>query len=151
MRKLIMVLALMFAIVAISEAQILTTNLPKGVSYVNVNTDYTLTNTTAAYWQINTQPEWYTGQTVIVNLDSLTGNHTNIAVNLWGRVSDQLDWTQIGSTVNYLGRTATHDTTITITNATEVLYRQYKLLITGTGTGTTKIDRMEFKFYNGTM
>jgi hypothetical protein len=147
MKKIIFVLLSMFAFVAISEAQMLTTYLEKGKSFAKVTTDYTLTNTTARYWQIEAQPEWYNAQTVVVHLDSLAGNHTNVAVALYGRASGLLGWTAIGSAVNWIGTTS--DTTITITNATENLYRQYKLLFTGTGTGTTTIADMEFKFYNG--
>jgi hypothetical protein len=129
------------------NAQMLTTKLGSGTSYVNVTTDFTLTNAVAQYWQVEYQPEWYNGQTLVVNLDSASGNHTNVAVALYGRASDQLAWTAIGSAQNWKGTSS--DTTLTFTNATENLYRQVKLLFTGTGTGTTKIDRMEFKFYNG--
>lgn len=115
--------------------------------YWNITTNYTLTSTTPAYFQFNTTNYPYTAQEVVVNLDSASGNHTNVAVALYGRVSDQLSWTQIGSTVNWKGTTA--DTTLIISNATENKYLQFKLLFTGTGTGTTTIDRTEFKLYNG--
>lgn len=146
MKKLIFIISLLVVSFA-TQAQMLTTNLDHGVSYANVTTNYTLTNNVAQYWLIYTQPDWYTAQEFIISLDSLAGNHTNVAVAVFGRVSDQMTWAQIGSTVNWKGTTA--DTTFAITNATEVKYRQYKVLFTGTGTGTTTIDRMEFKYYNG--
>lgn len=148
MKKIIVLIGIMLAFASAIMAQpMLTSYLEPGKSYVNVTTNHTLTNTTARYWQINAQPEWYTAQTVVINLDSLAGNHTNVAVQFRGRVSDQLGWSNIGSAINWAGTTA--DTTITITNTTENLYRQFSVLFTGTGTGTTTIDRMEFKFYNG--
>ena len=147
MKKIIALVTLFIAFAISANAQMLTTSLSSGQSYVNITTDYTLTNTTAKYWQINAQPEWYNAQTVVVNLDSASGNHTNVAVALYGRFSDQLAWTQIGSTQNWKGTKS--DTTLTFTNATENLYRQFKVNFLGTGTGTTTIDRMEFKYYNG--
>lgn len=130
-----------------ASAQMKTSVIPNGSTYVSVTTDYTLTDAVAQYWQINYQPEWYNAQSIVVNLDSLTGNHTNVAVAVYGRMSDQQGWTQIGSTINWKGTTA--DTVILFTNSTEAAYRQVKVLYTGTGTGTTKIDWQEFKFWNG--
>lgn len=147
MKKLILILVLMFAFMA-TEAQLRTTNLRSGVTYANVSTDYTLTNAVANYWQINAGQNWYTAQTCIIALDSTGGDHTNVAVQLQGRASTTAaTWVNIGSAVNWTGTTA--DTVIIYTNATENLYREFKLLFTGTGTGTTKIDNMEFKQYFG--
>lgn len=147
MKKLIFLIALMLTVV-ISSAQMLTTNLGSDATYVKVTTDYTLTNTTARYWQINTEPKYYNAQSLVIHLDSASGNHTNMAVALTGRISDvDPTWTAIGSTVNWKGTTA--DTTIIITNATENVYRQFKLTFTGTGTGTTTIADMVFKQYYG--
>ena len=147
MKKIALLLAFIVGFVMVSEAQLLTTNLIKGQSYAKVATDYTLTNAVAGYWQVNTQPEWYNAQDVMVHLDSASGNHTNVAVQLQGRI-DALDaWANIGSAVNWKGTTA--DTTIQYTNTTEGAYRQFKLLFTGTGTGTTTIADMSFKLWNG--
>ena len=146
MKRYILLIALMLTVV-ISNAQITTANLTKGVSYWEYSTDVTLTNTTAKYFIINTQPEWYTAQAYTVNLDSTSGDHTNVAVVLAGQVSDQEStWTTI-STTNWTGITS--DTTMTVLNATENHYRRFKITFTGTGTGTTKIDNFEFKYYNG--
>ena len=145
MRKYILLIALMLTVV-ISNAQITTANLAKDVTYWEYTTDVTLTNTTPKYFIINTQPDWYTAQGYIVQLDSVSGNHTNMAVVLAGRVSDQTStWTTI-STVNWTGAS---DTTIISINATENAYRQFKVTFTGTGTGVSKIDNFEFKQYNG--
>jgi len=130
-----------------ANAQLITTNL-SGQTYADITTDYTLTNTTPAYWQVNAGQNYYTAQTLVINLDSASGNHTNVAIQLQGRVTDMDAWTNIGSAINWVGTTA--DTTIVYTNATENLYRQFKILYTGTGTGTTTIDRQVFKQYFGT-
>lgn len=142
-----LIIALMFTYV-ISNAQMLTTNLGDDQTYVKVTTDYVLSNNVAKYWQINTNPKYYNAQTFVVNLDSTSGNHTNIAVVFAGRVSDiDPTWTTI-STTNW--RCTTADTTFVVTTATETLYRQFKLTFTGTGTGTSTIDAMVFKQYYGT-
>ena len=147
MKRIIFLIALMFAVAAISEAQIATLNMPKGNTYLEYTTDVTLTNTTAKYFQINAPQDWYTAQSYIVHLDSASGNHTNVACVLAGRVSDQTStWTTIG-TVNWGGTSA--DTTIIYLNATENQYRQFKLTFTGTGNGTTTIANMEFKQWFG--
>jgi hypothetical protein len=146
MKKLIFVLALMFTYV-ISEAQIATLNIAEPNTYVEYSTDVTLTNTTAKYFLINAGQDQYTAQAYTVNLDSLTGNHTKIAVVLAGQYSDvESTWTTI-STTNW-GCT-TLDTTMTVVNATENGYRRFKVTFTGTGTGTSKIDNFEFKQYLG--
>lgn len=117
-----------------------------GASYQSVETDYTLTNTTARTFVFYPNFHQKSTQDYIVNLDSLTGNHTNVAVALYGQKSSvAADWTQIGSTVNWLGTTA--DTTIIISNVTANRYRIYKVVLTGTGTGTTKVDNQELKLW----
>lgn len=150
MKKFISILFLFAFTIVFATAQSVT--LPtmdsyvKGGTYQIINTDYTLTNTTArTFIYTAPQPE-PTTQDYVVNLDSLTGNHTNVAVALYGQKSEvKADWTQIGSTVNWIGTTA--DTTIIISNATANRYRNYKAVITGTGTGTTKVDVQELKLF----
>ena len=147
MKKLFVTLALMFAFVAISNAQIATLSIVEPDTYVDYSTNVTLTNAVAQYFIIKAPQDWYTAQAYTVNLDSLTGNHTNIAVVLAGQYSDQSSvWTTI-STTNWANTTS--DTTMTVVNATENGYRRYKVTFTGTGTGTTRIDRFEFKQYLG--
>ena len=145
--KKILIFTTMLLLFVCAQAQMKLSVIPNGSTYVSVTTDYTLSNAVAQYWQINYQPEWYNAQSIVINLDSLTGNHTNVAVAVYGRISDQLGWTQIGSTINWKGTTS--DTTILYTNSTENAYRQIKVLYTGTGTGTTRIDQQEFKYWNG--
>ena len=147
MRKLFVTLALMFAFVAISNAQIATLSIVEPDTYVEYSTNVTLTNTTAQYFIIKAPQDWYTAPCFIVQLDSLTGNNTSVAVNLSGRISDQTStWTSI-ATVTWGCTTA--DTTIISLTGTETAYREYKLLFTPAGTGTVRIDNTEFKQYLG--
>ena len=122
-------------------------------TYYEITTDYTLTNTTARNFTVTWPQHTMCAQDFIVNLDSASGNHTNVAVALYGRKSDQTaTWTQIGSTVNWNGNLnggAGVDTTIIISNTTENGYREYKWTFTGTGTGTSTISNMELKLYRG--
>ena len=150
MKKFISILFLFAFTIVFATAQSVT--LPtmeayaKGGTYQQVTTDYTLTNTTARTFIFTAPQPEPTTQDYVVNLDSLTGNHTNVAVALYGQKSDiKADWTQIGSTVNWIGTTV--DTTIIISNATLNRYRNYKAVITGTGTGTTKVDVQELKLF----
>lgn len=122
--------------------------LKEGKTYKNIAADYTLTNTTARNFTIDSYQDYFSAQDLIIQLDSASGDHTNVAVALYGRKSEQTStWAQIGSTVNWKGTTS--DTTIIISNTTEVGYRYFKWTLTGTGTGTTTIDNQEFKLWYG--
>lgn len=148
MKKLIFVLGILAVLMACNPANAQTTlNMPKGNTYLEYTTDVVLSNTTPKYFIFNAPQDWYTAQSYIVHLDSTSGNHTNVACVLAGRVSDQTStWTTIG-TVNWAGKTS--DTTIIYLNANENQYRQFKLTFTGTGTGTTTIANTEFKQWFG--
>lgn len=151
MKKIILFLMLMVAFVATAQ----TVTLPTMASATNninatgqtVVTDYTLTATTVRNFIWTAPQPKPTTQDFVIKLDSLTGNHTNVAVALYGQKSQYKgDWTQIGSTVNWKGTTA--DTTILISNATANRYSIYKTVVTGTGAAsTTKIDVMGLKLY----
>lgn len=142
MKKLILILAI--AVVAIAaRGQTATIELSEDISFYTVNTDYTLTNTTETWFKFDIAKDYPVTQDFQVNLDSLSGNHTNIAIALYGRKFDGDAWTQIGSTVNSTDGTATE----TISNTSPNRYREYKVSLTGTGTGTTTIDWMKFKVW----
>lgn len=147
MRTLFIFIALMFTF-AISNAQTatLTPSVNDG-TYINYTTDNVLTNTTAKWFQFNFTPDQYVASNLIVHLDSTSGNHTNVAIAVYGRINDLQAWTAIGSAINWAGTTA--DTTIVFASTTEAAYRQFKVLYTGTGTGTTTIDRQVFKIWKG--
>ncbi len=145
MKKLILFLFL--AIGFIANAQ--TVTFPQMVSNATiqtVSTAYVLTNTTARNFIFTApQPKPCT-QDFIIKLDSLSGNHTNVAVAIYGQKSAiKGDYTQIGSTVNWKG--TSKDTVIIISNASANRYSNYKYTITGTGTGTTNITPQVLKLY----
>lgn len=151
MKKIILFLMLMVAFVATAQTVTLPTMAgaaqDKNATAQTVVTDYTLTATTVRNFIWTAPQPKPTTQDFVINLDSLTGNHTNVAVALYGQKSQYKgDWTQIGSTVNWKGTTA--DTTILISNATANRYSLYKTVVTGTGAAsTTKIDVMGLKLY----
>lgn len=151
MKKIILFLMLIVAFVATAQTVTLPTMAgaaqDKNATAQTVLTDYTLTATTVRNFIWTAPQPKPTTQDFVINLDSLTGNHTNVAVALYGQKSQyKADWTQIGSTVNWKGTTA--DTTILISNATANRYSLYKTVVTGTGAAsTTKIDVMGLKLY----
>jgi len=144
MKKLIFLITLFFAFVTL-EAQIATKNIAAGKSQTEYTTDVTLTNAVAQYLYIISKQHTYTSQCVVIQLDSLAGNHTNVAIQLQGRYTTADAWANVGSAINWKGTTS--DTTIVYLNATENGYRMWKVLFTGTGTGTTTIDNIFFKQY----
>jgi hypothetical protein len=143
MRKLILILVI--AVVAIAaRGQTATFHISPKNSYKIVNTNYTLTNATAVWFQWEAERNCLATQDYQVNLDSLSGNHTNIAIKLYGRKFDSDSWTQIGTTVNSTDSTATE----TISNTAPNRYRQYKAEFSPTGTGVTTIDFQILKIWN---
>ncbi len=137
-------MAIVFMIVGTAAAQDATFYIAERNSIDIVNTNYTLTNTTVVWFQWNAERDMRATQDYEVNLDSVSGNHTNIAIKLFGRKFSGDSWTQIGSTVNSTTGTATE----TISNTVANRYRQYKVEFTGTGTGVTTIDFQKFKIWN---
>ena len=150
MKKIISILFIVFFAVS-ANAQMNTVSIPSGSSYVKpvislTNTDFRITNTTAKYTLLNAAQNFPCTQDFSISLDSISGNHTNVAVAVYGQKSFlKGDWTQIGSTINWKGTTS--DTTIVFTNATANRYRSYKIVYTGTGTGVTRVKALEFKLY----
>lgn len=142
---IIAMIAVMFAVQA--QTSMGTSNIISGNTYIEVGTDVQLDTTSAQYWLINAPQNWYTAQSVIVHLDSAGGDHTNVEIALYGRISDNEAWAAIGSAIDWAGESG--DTVITISNTTENAYRKFKVLFTGTGNGSTKIDNREFKQYFG--
>lgn len=144
MRKLIFILV--FGLLAIfANAQLVTLNLATPKTFIGTTADYNVTNSTVAYTLIRAEQHVKTTQDLYVQLDSLSGNHTNVSVALWGKKFDDSAWVAIGSAVNWKGTTA--DTAIVISNATANRYRIYKVVYTGSGTGVTKVDKQELKLY----
>ena len=150
MKNVILFIMLMVGFVVTAQTVTLPTmgaanNNPAATNQV-VLTDYVLTNTTVRNFVWTAPQPKPTTQDIVIDLDSLAGNHTNVAVAVYGQKSNiKGDWTQIGSTINWKGTTA--DTTIIISNATANRYSWYKTTLTGTGTGTTTIANQVLKLY----
>jgi len=142
MKKLFLIFALMFTFTVISIAQNVTLYGQDGQEYFKYTTDVTVTDATPVWYLIKTTTDWPTTQHIIVDFDSVSGNHTAMALLLYGRNFDDGAWTAISSTIVDGGVNSAID--ITLTNTTETRWRQFKLLLTGTGTGVSTIDKVEF-------
>lgn len=143
MKKLIFILA--FAIAAINiNAQAATFSFKKKSKTIRtITTDYTITNTTTSWFQWNGAKDYATTHDYQCILDSASGDHTSIAVSLYGRKFSGSSWVQIGST-----STSTAGTdTVTISNIVHGRYRQFKSSFTAVGTGTTTINEQVLKLW----
>jgi hypothetical protein len=145
MKKLFFLIAVLVAFISV-KAQTVNYAMPSGASYMSVITDYNLTNTTVRNFIYLAPQNFAATQDYLIQLDSVSGNHTNVAVALYGAKFSSSAYSQIGSTVNWEGVSA--DTTIVISNATANRYRYYKVVLTGTGTGVTKVDSQELKLFD---
>jgi hypothetical protein len=151
MKKIIFLIAMLVTFVAV-QAQVATVQVVypntfgKAVSPTAVADIYKITNTTVGYILFKAPQNEGSKQDFVINLDSVSGNHTNVAVKVYGQKSElKGDWTQIGSTVNWKG--TTKDTVITVSNATFVYYQNFKYEFTGTGTGVTKLKNSYLKLW----
>ena len=150
MRKLILVLSLLFAVTAM-QAQIKTLVLNSGTTYAEYSTDVVLTNAVAQYFIVKAGQNWHTSPYVAVAVDSTSGNHTSLNIALTGRMTDQTTvWTAISDVTLDMDHAGAAADTIIITGAAaETYYRQYKITFTPVGTGTSTVTNFEFKQYFG--
>lgn len=142
MKRIILLIALMFAITAISEAQTVSLYGKDGQQYFQYSTNVTITDAAPVWYLIKTDADWPTTQHILIDVDSVSGNHTAVALLLYGRNFDDAAWTAISSTIVDQG--VDDDVNLTLTNTTETRWRQFKVLLTGTGTGVSVVDKMEF-------
>ena len=150
MKKLILFLiALSFSVIGM--AQLATVTVANGGTfgsgaYTTTNTATRITNTTAGYILFKAANPFPSTQDFAIKLDSVSGNHTNVAAQVYGQKSElKGDWTTIGSAVNWKG--TTKDTVIVISNASANRYRNYKIILTGTGAGVTRVLNAEVKLF----
>ena len=154
MKAIIFILALL-AFGMMAEAQTYNYNLREGQTYLKVSTPYTIATNTPLYYEINAPQPWYTAQSVTLSIDTSTTAalmHATIAVQLAGRASDQLGWTNIGSAITfYLSVCDATDSLINILNETEEHYRQFRVSVTGASGSTNRavISNFEFKQFYG--
>ena len=71
-------------IVTVTNAQTATFSTGSG-TIVEHGTSYVLTNTTATWFMCSGYTDWITTQDYQCHIDSTSGNHTNVAVGLYGR------------------------------------------------------------------
>lgn len=150
MKKLILfILAMCFGVIASAQIATISIEAPKvygAGAYSATNTVTRITNTTAGYILFKAGNYFTTTQDFAIKLDSVSGNHTNVAAQVYGQKSElKGDWSTIGSAVNWKG--TSKDTVIVISNATANRYRNYKIVLTGTGTGVTRVLNAELKLY----
>jgi hypothetical protein len=143
MKKLIIFFILIIAAI-VSNAQTAEYSI-KRYNTLNVTTDYVITNAVADTFIIYAPRNYPCTQAYSVNLDSTSGDHTNIATSLYGSLLG-VTYTQIGSTDNWTG-TNEGTTTVTISNSTANRYNYYMVIFVGTGTGTTTIDWQRFQIW----
>jgi hypothetical protein len=146
MKKIVLFLSILaLGMVAMSQKVVIPTPTVTGSTYQYVSTDYTLTNTLGRSFVFSLPLAWPATQLATIHLDSLTGNHTAVAVTLYGQTSAvKGDSTSI-ATKTWASTGA--DTTITLINATANRYVKYILHVKGTGTGTTRVADMELKLF----
>lgn len=146
MKRFILFITLLFAGLVYTNAQTVEVPPMGDRTYQYVATDYNLTNTTVRNFVFTAPQSYKATQDYVIKLDSVSGNHTNVAVALYGGKSAiKGDYTAIGSAVNWKGQNK--DTVIIISNTTANRYRYYKIVVTGTGTGVTKVADQELKIY----
>jgi hypothetical protein len=141
MKKVLFFIALMLTFGVISEAQTVIHGRA-GQQYFKYTSPVTITNDTPVEFHIKTLAEWPTTQHAYIKVDSVSGNHTAIALLLYGRNFDDAAWTSISSTIVDQG--VDSDVANTLTNTTETRWRQFKILLTGTGTGVSRVVNLEF-------
>lgn len=145
MKKIVMLLALL-AFGMLVSAQSYTLYGKTGQTYFKSTTDVTITNTTAVWVQINIDVDFPVGVKCVPVCDSVSGNHTAIALAVYGRAFEGGAWVDLSGTST--GQGVDHTIAMDYYQYTEVRYRQFKILLTGTGTGVSKLDQLEFKVYS---
>lgn len=151
MKKIILMFVMLISMIAVSaqvaSTTILYPNTFGGIVSPTATSDiYKVSNTVAGYLLFKAPMNNGSKQDFVVKLDSVSGNHTNVAVAIYGQKSAlKGDWTQIGSTINWKG--TTKDTTIIVSNATFNYYQNFKYQFTGTGTGVTKLTNSYLKLW----
>jgi len=151
MKRLIVLIGLMLMFCAI-QAQTVekTLYMDKGQTYLRYTPDFTLAATTAKAIDIVSFQDWPTAQILTIALDTGTvaGNHTNVAIQLQGKVSSlQAAYSNIGSAINW--KVSTKDTVIVYSETTENRYNYYRVLMTGTGGAprTSRVTEVQFKLF----
>lgn len=145
MKKLILFISLVFVALIGNSQTVTYSPMNLADTKFSVSPALVLTNATARTFILDVSKQVPTTQDFYIKLDSLAGNHTNVAVALYGAKFSDTAYAQVGSTINWKG--TSKDTTIVVSNATANRYNLFKWVVTGTGTGTTTIVKHQLKLY----
>ena len=121
----------------------------KASNLLVVQTDYTLTNTTALTIQVTAPRAYPVIQSLTVLYKGGASGLTNVRLSLWGKLTATGDSTQIGADTDW-NCTSAATGSATITNTTATLWQYYTIKFVGTGTGTAVVDNQNFQIYNAT-
>lgn len=143
MKKLFLILVLgLLAVFA--NAQLATLDCAAPKTGIETQATYVLTNTTAAYVLFNAPQHYKTTQDFTVTFHKASGTPTRVNVVLYGQKTVDTPWVSIATG---FWKVTSADTVMTISNATANRYRNYKVLYTPVGTGTSNITKQVFKLY----
>jgi len=145
MKKILIILALVFMIIGTAAAQTATIPIAAKNTYYNLATDYTLTNTTVIWFKWKAARDIPATQDFECEFSKGTGSQTRVDVSLYGRKFSSDSWTLIG-TDNW--QHGVNDSIVIISNLSINRYREYKSEFTGTGTGTSTIEYQKLKIWN---
>jgi len=148
MKNILFIIGFMFVFALVADAQTKTLNIPIGSSFYDVTTgaEDTISATQTTYTYIfNATQHYPCTQDLYINLDSISASKASVA--LYGKKFANSAYAAIGSAVTWAGvASATNDTTIVISNATETRYRYYKVVVTRVA-GKTLIGDLQLKLY----
>jgi hypothetical protein len=152
MKRILFLLIALVAFVAIQAQTVVMPAMKVGFTFTSSDTPYTLSAATVRNFVFPAPQHTKATQDYVIKLDTIVGkNHTTVAVALFGQKSAvKGDWTAIGSAVTWTVATtaASPDTTIIISNVTATRYQNYKVTVTGVGTGAvTRIAHQYLKLY----
>jgi hypothetical protein len=142
MKKILIILAFI-ALTAVVRAQTATIDMGN-YSLRTYAIAQTLTNTTGKWFQFNAPKDVPISINYSCLLTKGTGSHTETTVQLYGKCFTGDDWTLIDTG---LSGTITTTATVSLKETNHLQYRYFKVLLTGTGTGTTVITSQNFKIW----
>lgn len=143
MKKFIVILFLGL-IASFAHAQMATETIPVGASAKVIDTDYTLTNTTANYLIVNAAQHYKSTQDFTVTFHKASGTPTRVNVVLYGQKTADTPWVSVATG---FWKVTTADTVMTLSNTTANRYRNFKILYTPAGTGTSTITKQDLKLW----
>jgi len=146
MRKLVIILGILIGFVCTLDAQSYTLYNRGEQTYYTSTEDVTITDEVAVELWIKSNTKWPTTQHILIDCDSVSGNHTAMVMTLFGRNFDDAAWVSLASSAN-VDQGVDSKIDITSTSTTETRWTQFKIVLTGTGTGVSKVNKLDFKLF----